>query len=253
MNKKVFRGLENVAIIFFWLLIWELISRQINAFYLPSPLKTGQVLFQLLRETPTYIIIWMSILRVLIGLFLATVIGIFLGILSGLSERIFRFLQPIMVAIKSTPVVSFIIIAMIYLKAQNVPIFCGMLLCIPIIYYNVIEGLSVVDKQLINMAKVYRVRNKKMISKIYMPSIIPYINAGILTGIGISWKGTIAAEVIGVVRNSIGFNLYNAKVYLDIPELFAWTVIIILFSLLIESFAKVILRRGKYYKGLKVT
>ena len=126
------------------------------------------------------------------------------------------------------------------------------MLCLPIIYYNVVEGINAVDKELIEMARLYKVSRRALLQKIYIPGIMPYINAALLTAIGISWKGTIAAEVIGVVKGSIGFKIYNAKVYLETAELFAWTIIIIACSMLIEAIVKGVIKKGKYYKGMKV-
>ena len=62
------------------------------------------------------------------------------------------------------------------------------------------------------------------------------------TGIGIGWKAGIAAEVLGLPKNSIGKALYNAKIYLEMPDLFCWTAVIILLSLLFEKLAALLLR-----------
>ncbi len=80
----------------------------------------------------------------------------------------------------------------------------------------------------------------------------PYIFAGILTSIGICWKGTIAAEVISVLNTSIGNEIYNGKIYLDIDAVFAWTIIIIACSLVIEKFAKRLISKNNYYERFKV-
>ncbi|MEN8906283.1 MAG: ABC transporter permease subunit [Clostridiales bacterium] len=249
--KKLYINI-NIIFILVWIIIWWIISLTVDSFFMPSPFETFKILTKLLVESTTYIIVGMTIIRIVIGLFSALLLGIILGIFSASNKIIFRFLQPIMVAVKSTPVASFIIIAMVYMNIIYVPIFCGFLLCLPIIYYNVIEGMEVIDKEMISMALLYKVPKKRLIMKIYIPSIMPYINAALLTAVGICWKGTIAAEVIGVVKNSIGYKIYNAKVYLETGELFSWTIIIITCSMIIESIIKGIIRKSKYYKGMKV-
>lgn len=251
-RKKNKNPFEWLIILVLWLVVWFILSMRISAFYLPSPFETGKTLVGLFFLPETYKIIGMSVLRVMVGLGLAIFLGLTTGLLAGISSGVYKFLQPILVAIKSTPVVSFIILALIYMKTEYVPSFCGMLLCYPIIYYNVIEGYRTVDRQLINMSLVYDVPLKRQLLKLYLPSMAPYIFAGILTSIGIGWKGTIAAEVISVLEASIGYEIYNGKIYLDTASVFAWTIIIIFCSLFIEKTTKKMIAKNNYYKRFKV-
>ena len=79
--------------------------------------------------------------------------------------------------------------------------------------------------------------------RIYVPSILPYFMAGCTTGLGLAWKAGVAAEVLAMPRNSIGLQLYNAKVYLETSDLFAWTLVIILLSMLLEKLLVALMRR----------
>ena len=243
---------EKLVIPILWLALWAVLSARISIFYLPSPMETCKTLLKLFLIKETYYIIGMSLIRVLLGLFFAIVLGLTTGLLAGIFNGVYRFLQPVLVAIKSTPVVSFIILALIYMDSNYVPSFCGMLLCYPIIYYNVIEGYKTVDRQLINMSKVYNVPIKRQLLRLYLPSMAPYIFAGILTSIGIGWKGTIAAEVISVLEKSIGYEIYNGKIYLDTASVLAWTIIIIVCSLIIEKTTKGLIAKNNYYERFKV-
>ena len=64
---------------------------------------------------------------------------------------------------------------------------------------------------------------------------MPYLLTGCRLGLGLCWKAGVAAEVIGVPTGSIGEKLYHAKIYLNTPDLFAWTIVIILISFLFEK------------------
>jgi NitT/TauT family transport system permease protein len=251
-NKSIYNRIESILIMGVWLAIWHVLARQINAFYLPSPYETLDVLFHLFLKKSTYHIVGASLLRVLIGLIFALVFGLVTGLLSGRFRLFHQLMMPVVISIKSTPVVSFIMLALLYIKGPLVPSFCGMLLCFPIIYTNVLQGYLSVDRELINMSKVYRVSFSKQLFKLYLPSMAPYIIAGTLTSIGIAWKGTIAAELISVLSTSIGLELYNGKVYLETASIFAWTIIIIVCSVLIEKATKSIIAKNKYYEQFKV-
>lgn len=250
MKTKKIR--EGFMILLFWIAIWWGIALIVNRFYVPSPLETSKVLFQLLAEKNTYVILISTISRVLFGLIIGVGLGLIFGVLAGMKDWLYKLLQPIITTIKSTPVVSFIILLIIFVSDEFVPSLLGIMICFPIIYNNVVEGYRVVDKQLIEMSTVYKVPVKRRILKLYIPSTIPYLAAGILTSIGICWKGTIAAEVIGLINNSIGNELYNGKVYMEYDHVFAWTFLIIICSLTIELLTKRMIRKLKYYERLEV-
>lgn len=137
--------------------------------------------------------------------------------------------------IKSTPVASFIILALVWLTGNYVPIFIGFLMVLPVIYSNVFQGIAQVDVKLLEMAKVFRMSRGKKLLKIYIPSVLPYFTAACRTALGLAWKAGVAAEVIGVTQNSIGRQLYYSKIYIETADLFAWTAVVILLSLSLEK------------------
>ena len=91
------------------------------------------------------------------------------------------------------------------------------------------------DYKLIEMAKVFDMSFMKKFRYIYISQVMPYFRAACGVSLGMCWKAGIAAEIIGIPKGSIGEHLYNAKVYLNTPELFAWTVVIIFVSILFEK------------------
>jgi NitT/TauT family transport system permease protein len=121
----------------------------------------------------------------------------------------------------------------------------------PIGFSNLLHGLQSTDKKLIEMAKVFRLSRWKQIRSIYFPSILPFLISAISLGLGFSFKSGIAAEVIGRPQRSIGLNLYEAKLYLMIKELFAWTIVIITISILFEWLVMRILSRFPFNKNEK--
>ena len=88
------------------------------------------------------------------------------------------------------------------------------------------------------MAKTFEFSVVKKISLIYLPSVEPYFLASVITACGLGWKAGIAAEVIAKPKNAIGTFLNDSKVYLETTDLFAWTVVVILVSVILESLIK---------------
>jgi NitT/TauT family transport system permease protein len=138
---------------------------------------------------------------------------------------------------------SFIIIAIIWFASSMVPVFVGFLMCFPIIFTNVYEGVKNVDNKLLEMSKVYNIKKLRVVRNIYIPSLIPYILAGMTTALGIGWKATVAAEVLSHPKYAIGTHLYDAKVYLESAELFAWTIVVIGLSFIFEYVIKMLFRK----------
>lgn len=230
---------RNIIIFLFWILIWEICSLIINQeIYLPSPVQTFKALIKLLDDRNTYITIMYTSYRALVGFLLSCVLGILFGICSGMNKHIYDFLNPFVNIIRTTPVMSVIIIALLWFKDTNVPIFVGFLICFPIMWTSVVLGIENTDEKLIQMSKVYNVKESRIIKSVYMYSSLPYIKSGMISSLGLSWKSVSAAEVLSLPKYAIGNKLYDSKVYLEIPNLFAWTVIIIILSILFEKILK---------------
>jgi NitT/TauT family transport system permease protein len=224
-----------------WAVVWEVaylvIGRDV---YFPSPVSTVKVFFRLLTEKNTWTVIGWSSYRTLLAISFSAVLGILLGMACGLNRTMYDAVNPLVTALKSTPVVSVIIIAIIWLRSTNVPIFAGFLMGFPIIFTGTAAGIRNTDPKLIEMCAFYKVRRLDMAYSLYFRSSAPYINASLISAAGTCWKAVAAAEVLSMPRLSIGANLFFAKTALDPTLLFAWTFIIILLSFCFETlYAKI--------------
>jgi len=239
---------RNFFIVLFWILVWEILSLIINQeIYLPSPGATFIALFNLLTERNTYITLLYSTYRTLSGFMISCVSGIIFGYFCGISKTVYNLFNPLVSIIRTVPVMSIIIIAIMWFKDTNVPIFVAFLMCFPIIWTNTVSGIQSTDIKLLQMCRVYNIKKSRIVKSVYFYSTLPYIKAGMISALGISWKVTSAAEVLSLPKYSIGSYLYDSKVYLEIPNLFAWTIIIILLSILFEKILKIIFKAGQIW------
>ena len=147
-------------------------------------------------------------------------------------------LSPLRGVIRATPVSSFIILVLLWIQRGRVPAFISFLMVLPIVWTGVQQGLHATDPQLLEMARAYRFSRWKKLRYLYAPSVRPYFAAACMTGLGFAWKSGIAAEVIALPALSVGKNLYDAKIYLERADLFAWTLAVILLSLGLEALLK---------------
>ena len=228
----------------FWLLIWQLLAAKINSrIFLPAPADTFHSLTILSKKEEFWQTIFNSFTRIVEGFMLAVVCGFILAVLSAFCKFVRMLLSPLMKLIKAVPVASFIILALLWIDSENLSVLISFIMVLPVIYINVIQAFCHVDKNMLEMAKVFRVPVRRRLRFIYMPAVLPAFIAACKIGLGFCFKSGIAAEIIGLPGKSIGTELYKAKLYLMTDELFAWTIVIILMSVFFEGICIYILNK----------
>lgn len=235
LSNKTKTGKIKLWTIIFWLLVWQGLSIYIGReILLASPFSVVIRLFQLVQELSFWTSILFSLQRIIAGFFLATFIGVSFATLAARFQLIEDLLEPVVLFIKATPVASIIILLLIWFSSRNLAIVVSFLMVMPIMYTNVLTGIKNTDSQLLEMAAVFSLSRRKKIIYIYLFQVLPFFKAACLLGLSLSWKAGIAAEIIGIPRGSIGANLHQARIFLATPDLFAWTITIILMSVLFE-------------------
>lgn len=232
------RRREDIRIwaVAFWLIVWQLASVAVGSdILLVSPITVVARLLQLVTESAFWKTILFSLVRIAGGFFLAVLSGCLLAALSSRFAKIRDLLQPLVLAVKTVPVASFIILALVWFSSENLAVFISFLMVFPVIYTNVLDGIRETDRELLEMAEVFEIPMGRRIRYIYVPQVFPYFESGCTVALGLCWKSGIAAEVIGMPRGSIGERMQQAKVYLDTPDLFAWTLVIVVLSLVFEK------------------
>lgn len=230
--------------VLFWMMVWQLASMGLDSeILLVSPVRVACRLAQLVRTLAFWRSVCFTLSRIASGFLTAVVAGCVLAAVSSRSVRAKELLAPVMLAVKSVPVASFVILALIWFSSKNLSVLISFLMVLPVIYTNVLCGIASVDRQLLEMARVFRVSGLRVVRYICLPRILPFFYSACSVSLGLSWKAGVAAEVIGIPRGSVGERLQQAKVYLDTPDLFAWTLVIAAASLMFER-AVLFLVRG---------
>ena len=228
-----------------WLAVWQLTSMVLNnTIFLVSPVRVVLRLGELAVTGVFWSAIVFSFLRIVGGFLLALLAGTVLGALSARFLRVRELLAPAVLAIKSIPVASFIILALFWFSSRNLAVLISFLMVFPVIYTNVLAGIQAVDQPLLEMARVFRLPPARTARYVYLPQIYPFFRSACGVALGLCWKAGVAAEVIGMPQGSIGERLQQAKVYLNTPDLFAWTLVIVLISLAFEKLFLLLLKRG---------
>ncbi|HIS92330.1 MAG TPA: ABC transporter permease subunit [Candidatus Alectryocaccomicrobium excrementavium] len=225
----------RVLAVAFWIAVWQGVSLAVGSEILvASPARTFGALLSLLREGAFYRAVLGSLMRICAGFALALALGIALGALSFAVGWVRALLHPVVSVVKATPVASFVILALIWISSKNLSIFISFLMVFPIMYENMLAGLESADPKLLEMGRVFQLSRLSRIRAIYLPAAYPFLLSAARLSLGMCWKSGIAAEVIGQPRQSIGAELNQAKLFFNTPDLFAWTVTIIVVSVVFE-------------------
>jgi NitT/TauT family transport system permease protein len=237
MSRKILKKTAKIALVtVFWLLVWQIAALAVGKeLLLPPPLSVFKTLIALMGTGRFWLSLAHTLLRVLIGFLMGIAAGTLLGALTGSVPFADALLSPLRSIIKATPVTSFIVLLLLYLSPVRTPVAVAFLMVTPIAWANVAKGVATTDPQLLEMAKTFRFGRGKTLKSVYVPSVLPHFLTAATTGFGFAWKSCVAAEVIAMSKNSIGKALYESKLYLETPELFAWTAAIILISMALEA------------------
>lgn len=230
---------------FLALLLWQLVADRIrNRILLVGPIQVAQALWKLLPQKGFWAAVVFTFSRITGGFLLAFLLALVLAAVCSRFPLLGTLLRPYMLAVQTVPVASFIVLALFWLSSGRINLFIAFLMVLPVLYSNLLQGIRQADPKLLEMSAVFRMSVWRQIRCIYVPAVHPYVLSACRAALGLCWKAGVAAEVIGVTRGSIGGMLYEARIYLEVAELFAWTLVVVLVSLIFEKCFLWLLNRG---------
>ena len=238
---------ERLLALVVWVIVWQLAAMTLGhgGLFLATPLQTLQALGLLLPTPAFWQRIAFSALRIVAGFVLAVVGGLVLGAAGARWRTVRVLVDPVMQLIRAMPVASFVILALLWVSGSNLSVVVSFTHVLPVVYAGVVAGIADTDPQLLEMARVYRLSWTARLRYIWLPGIFPSFCESCIAAMGMCWKSGVSAEVIGLPDHSVGDALYRAKITLSTPEVFAWTLVIVLLSALLSAVAARLLRAVK--------
>jgi NitT/TauT family transport system permease protein len=231
-SNKIFLILGVVFIFLLWELL-SLISQ--NDFIVPSISNTMKALGEILTIGDTYNILFSTILRLLSSITICFILALTLAVFSNINERVKYFLKPLISLLKTLPVATIIIMLLVMIGRSIAPYFIVGLVVLPLIYEIVLNALEAIDKDIIDEVKmVSSGKDFTVLKRIYLPLITPYLLTSLIQAFGLGLKVLVMAEFIAETKNSIGEVIRFYKNEALTEYVFAWTIILVLFILLID-------------------
>ncbi|MGI6710242.1 MAG: ABC transporter permease [Bacilli bacterium] len=209
-----------------------------NELALPKISSTFESLINLLKNKETYLIILNTIFRLIITIIITYLIAFVLVLLSSISIKIEQLIKPLVALMKTLPVAAIIIVLLVSVGRNNSPYFITGLVVLPLMYETTFIGIKSINKGITEEIKMDSNVNWLVVSKVFIPMTMPYILAGTIQSLGLGLKVMVMSEFITQPNLTIGAKMSEERVYQNLDNIFAWTIILVVFIFLVEYFLK---------------
>ena len=235
INRKLAKALS----ILFWLLVWHIAAVVVSQrILIVSPVEVVVRLIELLGQGKLWAAGAFSTLRIAGGFLLALARA---ALASGHSW-VRTIVEPVVQAFKVIPVASIVIVVLIWVSSRNLSVIISFMMVFPVLYTNILSAIDSTDRNMLEMASAFRLTRWRRLRLVYLPQVYPYFLSSSTLALGLAWKSGIAAEVIGIPDGSLGERLYDAKVFFATADVFAYTLLIVILSVLFEQLMKLLIR-----------
>ena len=232
MKRIVLICLSILLIPVAWqLLSWQMAQPQL----IPSFPDLIRALFRLVYSPGFLVSIGTTCLRACVGLLLSLAAASITAFLLNRSEAIRFLFMPWLSLLRSVPVISFILLALIFLNPEMIPLLIAFLTMYPLLTENLLKGLMNRRDSWKILAQQFHLNAWNRLFQINYPQLKPYLFSGLASAVGFGWRAIIMGEVLSQCVDGIGKRMKEAQVFIDVPELIAWTLVAIVLSWLTDK------------------
>ena len=237
MKKLIWKNIiQTVAALVFLLAVWFVAYFAVgNEQLLPSVSDSAKAIGELLKSGAFWQGLGTTVLRALGAFVISFLFALILAVIAYLYPAFERFLAPIVSVLRSMPVLAVLLILLFFMGAGEAPVAVAFLSLFPMLYAGILAALSGVDKHLIDISRVCGTPLIRRVTAIYLPLASPYVLREAGAAVSFSLKLLVSAEVLAGTAKSLGGMMQDAKVYLELPQLFALVGVAFLIGLLLET------------------
>lgn len=241
MKKKLLYSvypLITVAIVF---ALWWIEAERIGTeLILPTPIVAVKELFNSFKRVVFWNSVLNSVLKMLSSFFIALGLAVLFAVLAKFIKPLWKMTYPIVVILRVVPTMSVILLAIIWFKDQQRPIFIAVLVAFPLLYSAVHTAIDGCDVKIIEMSKVYGVPWHKTLKDFYLPAVISNMFAETVGIMGLTVKLVIASEAVAQTKLSLGRLMSTAQGNFEVGALLAYTLVAIVISYLMEMLLRLL-------------
>ncbi|PLV58959.1 ABC transporter permease [Thermotoga sp. KOL6] len=237
--------------ILFVLVLWQILHFLFpSSLLLPSPVETLRVFLEIMNER-TLMALLSTVWKGIVSTGLVVLIGLPIGFLMGINDRVYEILRPLVTVVQAVPVVSWLaIVVFLWGIGWQGPVVISFLSLLPVAVFTTVSGVRSVDKKLIEVMRVYKVSRLVVLKEVYLGSLWPFILSILEVSSGNIWKAVIMAEYLCGDRG-IGVLISWARQYVDVPRVYALTILAVVLGITSERIVKIF--TGKVWRKWRVS
>ena len=198
----------------------------------------GQILgvfFRLLGEAGTWQKILVTLLHLAEALALSALLGLLLGLAEGFSPFVRNLLRPLMITLRSLPMIVLVILIMVLAHYSMVPLIATSLVLIPILSEAVCEGLLSIEPELLDVYRMNSSLNLRVLGNVHLPLMAGYLKQSWVNAVGMGLKVAVTTEYLVQSRNSLGKAVFSSLFNSEYAEIYAWALIMVLLILILTG------------------
>lgn len=230
--KKAGYPLLSVALV---LLAWQAAAWKLNHPELvPGLPELARSITHILTSAGFLQAVTATVVRGLAGIVLSLGAAVAAALLFARTPYIYELFRPVLTVMRSVPVISFILLALIFMQPENIPLLIAFLTMFPLLAENLTQGIRSLRPELRTMGRTFRIRKANYYTQLLYPQLKPFLFSGLASAIGFGWRAIIMGEVLAQCAAGIGSEMKRAQTFIDVPALLAWTSVAVAVGFLFD-------------------
>ena len=225
----------SIGIILIGVLIQILGKAKGDPLVFPGILEILKAFFNLLKTPETYRLILTTFWHLFVALIFSTVLGVAIGMAEGLSNCVRQIFKPLMIMLRSIPMIVLVVIIMVLTKYPKVPYIAASLVLIPMISEATCEGCIRIDRDLIDVYRLNSNFSPRILFSVYLPLMAGYLKQAFINAVGTGIKIIVTTEYLVQSKNSLGKAVYSSAYFNEYEEIYAYALIMVILVLLVSG------------------
>lgn len=245
-GSRLLGGAHRFTVPVLILIVWQGLDsfHLINSRLMPSPVMVAESFWQLLVTGQLLGNLWVSLVRVSVGLGIGVVLGVIFGLFAGLSRLGEDTIDSTLQMIRTLPHLALIPLFILWFGIGETPKIALIALgSVFPIYLNLFAGIRAVDRKVIEVASTLDLTRSEIIWNVVLPGALPSFLVGLRYAVGIAWLTLVVAEQVNA-NSGIGYLVMNARDFLETDVIFVGLIIYAILGLTTDQMVRAIERRA---------
>lgn len=190
---------------------------------------------RLLGKGQTYVQILTALVHLAEVMAVSSAAGLVIGMAEGFSDAFRTIMKPMMIMLRSIPMIVMVVIVMVLTKYDRVPLIASSLFLIPLISEAACEGCRRIDQDLIDVYRLESGFNLPVFLNVHLPLMAGYLKQAYISAVGMGLKLVVSTEYLVQTKHSLGKAIHSSSYFNEYQDIYAYALIMIFMVLLLSE------------------